>query len=409
VGTAATVLARIDRRRSWTILGIVGTVAILSSLTSIFVCLGVVVALATRAFTQRRFHLVYRIGVLGLLWAGLFVLAYRLFYHQAGNALYMRTYWEGAFLKLGAPHLEARSQAALSATSGAIDPGWTLLGLTAVPLGLVLLGAFTLWHRREQSYALLLLVPGISPFAASALGMYPIASRLILFAVPLFIMLTAVGVMGVARAVNGFIPAARERWVAAVLLLPGMTSGIASVFYERDQQMYPLVQALKARWHGGDAVYVFHRVVPAWLFYSTNWARPNYGQLAWAMRVSGPGGLGHENGPSRGPRPPGEGTDLVYNLNGHSVLLGTSSGVQGRPVFGQIPNEPDSGWVGNEARRIRDAGAARIWVLLGHASNEGVDLEKLLLAAARQEGGVLTLQYSHQDGRLYQVEFPSPR
>jgi hypothetical protein len=406
VGAAAALITRMDNWRSWGLLAIVGTVAILSSLTALFVCLGAAVALAAQAFRQERLYLLPRIGLLGLLWATLFALPYDLVYRFPGNAPYMRRFWEGAFLKVGSPHLLARAKVALSETSQAIDPGWALLGLRWAILGVVLLGTITLWRRRQQPYALLLLVPGIAPFAASALGMYPIATRLMLFSVPLFIMLMAVGILCVARKVNAFMPAARQRWVAAILVLPGVTTAIASLFFARDQQMRPLVQALMGRWRGGDAVYVFHRVVPPWLFYSTNWAAPSVGQLDWAMRISGPGGLGHENGPSRGSRLPGEGRDLLYHLDGHPVLLGASSGVQGRPMFGYVPSLPDSGWASNEARRIRDAPASRIWVVLGNASHEGLDLGDVLLDATQREGGRLTFRVSLQDGRLYALEFP---
>jgi hypothetical protein len=245
----------------------------------------------------------------------------------------------------------------------------------------------------------------MAPFAASALGIYPIATRLMLFAAPLFVLLAAVGIMGAARTINVLIPPVRTRWAAALLVLPAVTTVLASMSYQRDQQMYPLVDSLRNRWHTGDAVYVFHRVVPAWLFYSTDWAAPNTEQLAWAMRVSGPGGLGHENGPPRGARSPGEGRDLVYDVNGHPVLLGTSSGVQGRPMLGYLPRQPDPGWATNEARRIREAASSGAWLILGNASHEGVDLGVILLEAVKRVGGQVSLQDSVQDGRLYQVGF----
>jgi hypothetical protein len=164
------------------------------------------------------------------------------------------------------------------------------------------------------------------------------------------------------------------------------------------------VREVARQWRGRDAVYVFHRVVPAWLFHSTDWAAPDLRQLDWAMRVSGPGGLGHENGPSTGPRPPGEGNDLQYELKGHPVLLGVSSGVQGRPMFGQQPSRPDEGWATNEARRMRTA-SSMVWIVIGNAAHEGVDLGQSLLDAAHQAGARLVFQDSLQDGRLYGLVF----
>jgi 4-amino-4-deoxy-L-arabinose transferase-like glycosyltransferase len=406
VGAAASLISRLDDWRSWAYLAGLGMVAALSSLSAPFICLAAGVSLTVCALTARRLDLLPRIGLLALLWATLFALPYRLLYQGAGSATYMHTYWASSFLLPGSADLTARTHAALVEMARAVDPGWTLFGLSVVPLGTMLLGTALLWRRKGAPYALLLVTPTIALFAASVAAAYPIATRLILFAAPLSIMLMAVGVMGTAQMVRHVIPAVPTRWGAGLLLLPAITTGVASVLIPRDQQLRPMVQELTRHWRGGDAVYVFHRVVPAWLFHSTDWTRPNLKQLAWAMRVSGPGGLGHENGPSRGPRPPGEGQDLVYELNGHSILLGTSSGVQGRPVLVHQPIQPDEGWAANEVQRMRAASPV-VWLIIGNAISYGVDLGHILLNAAEQAAGRVTFQDSLQDGRLYRLDFHS--
>ena len=408
VGTAAKLISGTEDRANWARLAVVGTVAVLSSLTSPFLCLGAGLALAVHALSQRRLVLLVRVGLLTLFWASLFTAVYRLVYSEAASAPYMRTFWEGSFLRPGSPDVIVRTRAALDEASRALDAGWSAMGLSAVTLGLLLVGALTLWRRRGTPYVMLLLVPGAAPFAASAAGSYPIATRLILFAAPLLIMLLAAGIMRAARAAHSIIPAVPQRWMAAVLLLPTLTIGIASTLVPRDQQLRPLIQELKQRWRDGEAAYVLHRVVPSWLFHSTDWAAPNIKQLAWAMRVSGPGGLGHENGPSRGARPSGEGKDLVYDLNGHPILLGTSSGIQGRPMFGHHPIRPDEGWATNEVLRMRAASSV-VWVIIGNAAPYGVDLGQILLNTAQQVGAGITLQDSLQDGRLYRLDFHSNR
>jgi hypothetical protein len=404
IGAAAALLPRMDNRRSWVVLGLTGAVAVASSLPSPFVCAGVVLALSMQALREGRAHLLSRIGLLGVFWAALFAVLYIRFYRASGNAPYMREFWEGAFLTPGSPHLLARTRSALVEVSSAIDPGLTLIGLSSLAFALALLGAATLHRRGQGPYALLLWVPGVAPLLASALGVYPIATRLMLFAAPCWVILMAVGIIAAARALHRLVPKVPERWVAASLLLPAVTTGSASLLYERDQQMRPLVQELSSRWQPGEAVYVFHRVVPAWLFYSTDWADPDLERLAWAMRVSGPGGLGHENGPTRGSRPHGEGKDLVYELNEHSALLGVSSGVQGRRMSGYVSG-PDPGWARNEAGRIRNAASHGVWIVVGNASHPGLDLGAILLEAVKHNGGRLTFENSVQDGKLYRVEF----
>ena len=404
IGATAALLRDMDSRRSWVVLGLAGAVAVASSLPSPFVCVGVVLALSMQALREGRARLLFRIGLLGLFWAALFLLLYIRFYRTASNAPYMREFWEGAFLTPGSPHLLDRIRRALVEVSSAIDPGLTLLGLGPLALGLALLGAVILHRRGLGPHAVLLLIPGVAPIFASALGVYPVATRLMLFAAPCWVMLMGVGAIGAARAVQGLVPRVPMRWAAAFLLLPVVTTGFASLLYQRDQQMRPLVQELSSRWQAGEPVYVFHRVVPAWLFYSTDWSDPALGRLEWAMQVSGPGGLGHENGPTRGSRPPGEGEDLVYELKGRSVLLGVSSGVQGRRISGHSAG-PDPGWASNEVLRLRNAASPGIWIVLGNASSNGLDLGAVLLDAVKHNGGSVTFEDALQDGRLYRVEF----
>jgi hypothetical protein len=405
IGATAALLREMDSR-SWVVLGLTGAAAVASSLSSPFVCAGVVLALSMQALREGRTRLLYRIGALGLFWAALFSLLYIRFYRTAGNAPYMRDFWEGALLTPGSPHFPARAHRALVEVSSTIDPGLTLLGLGSLALALALYGAAILHRRGQGPHAVLLLVPGVAPVVASVLGVYPVATRLMLFAAPCWVMLMGVGTIGAARVLHGLVPRVPMRRAAALLLLPVVTSGFASLLYQRDQQMRPVVQELSSQWRDGEAVYVFHRVLPAWLFYSTNWSAPALRRLAWAMRVSGPGGLGHENGPARGSRPPGEGKDLVYELNGHPVLLGVSSGVQGRRRSGQ-PAGPDPGWARNEGRRLRAAASPGIWIVLGNSSSNGLDLGAILLDEVRHNGGRLTFTESLQDGKLYRVEFDS--
>jgi hypothetical protein len=405
VGVAAAVLGRMSHR-SWAVLAIAGAIGILLSLTSVFVLSGVILALAMQAWRDQRTDLLVRTGVLALSWGILFALIYQQLYSGAAAASYMRSFWEGSFLRPGSAHLLARTEKALGEVLWALDPGAALLGLGILTGVLVMLGIFSLWRRGHPAFVLLLLIPGVAPFTASAVGLYPIATRLMVFAVPLLACLVAVGIMTAGRATHRLVPPVPARWVAALLVFPTVATACTwAVLHGRDQQMRPLVQHLTQRWQPKDAVYVYHRIVPAWLFYSTDWAEPRMDQLAWAIEISGPGGLGHENGPSRGPRMQGEGDTLTYDLRGHRILLGTSTGVQGRPMFGYDPAQPDPGWAESESDRMRREGSPRIWLVLGSTKHGGVDLAKPLLEAVRRSGGTITYRYSLEDGALYLVTF----
>ncbi|HVD34059.1 MAG TPA: glycosyltransferase family 39 protein [Gemmatimonadales bacterium] len=408
-GAAAALLERMDSPGRWWRLAALGAGAIVVSLTSAFVCLAVGLALLVQALRERRMGLLPRLGLLGLAWAALYALIYATFYRPAANASYMRSFWEGAFLVPGTPNLLARTRVAIGEVLWGIDPGTALCGLGFVTLAMILLGAIALWRRGQAAHAILLVVPGLAPFAASTVGIYPIATRLMLFVAPLSVMLAGVGMMVAGKSLHRLAPRLPTRWVLALLLLPAVSTALAwALAHGRDQQMRPLVHSLRGHWQPGDAVYVFHRVIPAWLFYSTDWSAPNLQQLAWAMELSGPGGPSHENGPARGPRPPGEGSELAYQLDGHRVLLGTSSGIQGRPMFGYLPGQPDEGWVNNEGHRMQSA-AGRVWLVLGNTSYEGVDLGHALKQEAKNLGGRLSCELAGEDPAAYLFTFvPGP-
>ena len=408
IGSAADLLRSLESRKSRALTAGLGMVALLCSMGALFVCVGIGVALAVHALRERQWHLLPRLGVMALGWAALFGLTYVQLYQEGAGVPYMRSFWEGSFLIPGSAHMLARVEVAVSEVFWATYPGMSLLGFSGLTFVLLLLGTVTMWRRGQACEALLLLVPGVAPFAASAVGRYPIAMRLMLFAAPLLLTLAAVGVISLSKAVSRVSHRVPTHWVPALLLLPAITTAIASVVQERDQQMAPLLRRLADRWGTADAVYVFHRVVPAWLFYTTDWSSPDTRLLAWAMRVSGPGEIGHENGPSRGLRPAGEGTQLVYTLNNRTVLLGTSSGVQGRPVFGYNPQQADPGWATNEARRMQHAASPRVWLVLGNASHEGLNLGDVLRDTLQEQGGALTFQDSLQDGKLYRFDFAPP-
>jgi hypothetical protein len=77
-------------------------------------------------------------------------------------------------------------------------------------------------------------------------------------------------------------------------------------------------------------------------------------------------------------------------------------------MFG-YPRQADPGWAANEGRRIRNVASSRIWVIVGNAAHQGMDLGEILLDAVQLEGGRLTFQESVQDGRLYRLELPLGR
>jgi hypothetical protein len=129
--------------------------------------------------------------------------------------------------------------------------------------------------------------------------------------------------------------------------------------------------------------------------------------LEWIERNSGPGGLAHENGASRGERPPGEGAQLRGMHNGKAELLGVSSGIRGRHWLGYSPSEPDANWAENEAKRIRAEARPGIWIVLDNSSHNGEGAA--LISAVRAAKGTTADSAVSPGVVAYWTTFPRGR
>jgi len=114
---------------------------------------------------------------------------------------------------------------------------------------------------------MLLLAPIIIAYFVSSAGIYPFWERLMLFCVPSFHILIALGVEQVtARARGlGWLP------VAAMLFLLAFTplrSGISRGLRPRPlEEMRPVAAHVLSEYRAGDAIYVYYAAEPAWKYY----------------------------------------------------------------------------------------------------------------------------------------------
>jgi hypothetical protein len=390
-------------RAAWIALAAAAVVGPLVSTPAVFVLGAVAVGLGVELLGpahRRRFALLALIAAAGVAVAGA---AYWAWYRHAAGTTYMQDFWQAALLRPGTPRLPTRLWAGVLETLEPAAEWMTALGAAWLLVGLVVVGAVRIRRRAGLGPLLLLVLPVGFAFAASAAGIYPVALRLMLFASPLVVCLLAAGVARGAAWLHRRVPSIRQGVLAVAMLIPSTEIAIRGLIaHPQDEAMRPLVRALDAR-AGGQPVYVFHRCIPAWSFYTTDWTRPDTARVRWIAAEAGPGGPAHENGESRGPRPLGEGTHLIRTAHGRVELLGVASGIRGRQWLGYAPRTPDPGWSANEAARIRAAAAPGIWLVLINATNlaEGDSL----IAAVRRSGGVPKDSIVVPGGKALRVTF----
>jgi hypothetical protein len=398
---------RPDEVRRWLRFGAAGVLGVLVSTSAVFVCFGAAVFIGWGLVARRRLRLLAALAACGAVWLGTFAAGYLRFYRHAAAGEYMRDFWRAGFLTTATPELPRRMLLAVQETFLPVSDWMVAIGFGVPAVTLTVVGAVVIYRWRGLGPVALLLLPAITAFCASAAGVYPIAVRLMVFTTPFLIVLLAAGVVEFASWLHQHVPTVRTAVVAAAFLIPSFEIATrVRLLQPRDEEMRPVVEVLRRRATPAPT-YVFNRGLPAWAFYTTDWTNPDTTRLRWIMRNSGPGGLAHENGASRGARPPGEGNDLRGVHEGSAELLGVSSGVRGRQWLGYLPERPDSNWAENEASRIRDDARPGIWIVLDNARHNGEG--STLMSAVRAAGGPPADSIVSPGVVAYWTEFPLER
>jgi hypothetical protein len=410
ITTAVRLAANLDDHRRWSWLAIGGAIGVLVSTPALLVCAAAGAALAIAGLRAGRLHVLPRLALLMVLWGGIFAFAYMNWYAPVADSPYMRHFWAPTFLRPGTPPLSDRLRFAVSETGCTLTCWRGMLDLSPVLMLLAALGLAVLWRRRGSVYAILVVGPLAAASGASAMGRYPMATRLLLFTTPLLCIMVAGGIVWVASEIERRWTQVKARWVLFLFLYPSLIVAATLTFAPpadwgvQSVEVSPLAEDFYLHSHG-QPVYVDARSVPAWVFHTTDWSSPDTSRLAFAAWAAGPEGPGFVNAPSRGKRGPGEGKELAYQTGCWLELYGTSTGSQDRPLVGHVPSRPDSGWAESEAWRIRDAARPFIWILLSDFEHGGIDERQILIEAVERSGGHVIYSRSTADAVLYRVQF----
>ena len=400
----------LDERRRWALLAAGGSLGVLCSAPALLVCAGIGAGLTVAAVRNKRLDLLPRIGAIGALWGLIFVAAYTLWYAPNADASYMREYWGENLLVPGTPRFLPRLGSAIGELSCTLTCWRGVFDVWPMFPALAIIGLAAQLRRHGPEYVIFLAGPAVAVFAASFLGRYPVATRLVLFYAPLLAILVAVGAVVVADHVERRWPRIRARWIILLLVYPSLVLAVTLAFTRpldwgfRGTEIQPLAEVFRHR-NGGEPIYVFPRAVPAWVFHTTDWTAPDTLRLSWVASIAGPGGLGFINAASRGRRAVGDGSELVYSSAGVQELYGTSTGTQVRR--GQLSSlEPDPGWAESEAWRMRRTARPHIWIVIADFTHGSLDEGAILMRAVAAAGGKVVFSRAAADAVLYRVRFP---
>ena len=355
-----------------------------------------------------------------LAWPISMALAYVAVYRPASHNDYLHWYWNNSFLAVAQHERVARATTAArdviwGLTVGAFRPPierfvqppelYALTGYAVLVLAiLALIGIGAVLRSWRPWQSALLLGPACVLVCASAMSLYPLSLRLVLLLGPALYLLLAAGADRALFALPGWArrpPATLAAGGFLGLQLVNSVSWVARA--PKIEAVRPMADAFERLRRPSESIYLNAGSLPAWVFYTTDWSRPDRERLRRFAALASSGAIGFENDGPRGPRPPDDGAALRFSSHAWTEMLGVASGYEGRAATAVKPHM-DPGWFGNELSRIAAEGCGRgVWVLLSHS--RAPDL--LLLSGLEVAGGRATFRLASigSDASLSRLEF----
>jgi len=234
---------------------------------AIFVLAGIGLALTIIYLRRRDYsNLLFAIGM-GILWVLEIALLYSLILKDLSQNAYMREYWQGAFLPM--PPWS--------------DPGWFLKAIDqnigvqfGIPYGvfvvfLVMLIGWVVLLYQNQSYAITFACILLITLTASALGLYPVFERMILFLLPVGLVLIGKAVQALYGRVQRFrlLSELSVLFLAGYLLYGPLVTSVQNFIEPKYfEHIRPTMATLRDSWKDGDELFVSNGALPAFRFYA---------------------------------------------------------------------------------------------------------------------------------------------
>lgn len=259
------------RKNDFVYLALAGFAALWFSHPALFILAGIGLALILVYWQRRDFVSLRAILGIGVLWVATIAFLYLLILKDLQQNTYMREYWRGAFLPI--PPWS--------------DPGWLVkvlnenIGLqfglpyaVYLAVGLMLVGWVVLWME-QRKHALVVAFISVATLIASALQLYPVLERMILFTIPIGLILIAKAIEFLYSRFSNHRPL---HWIVIVILAGYLLYGplTTSIGYFLQPKYFehirPAMENLKSEWKDGDVLFVTNGAVPAFEYYA-----PMYG------------------------------------------------------------------------------------------------------------------------------------
>ncbi|MBN9523502.1 glycosyltransferase family 39 protein [bacterium] len=256
--------------RRWVALALAGTGAVWFSHPVAFVLGGIGTALMAETAVARDRRRFLAAAATSATWLVSFAACYFLFTRQLRGNSFLLDYWAGHFMPLP-PKNPGDVAWLFEHYFGPFEMPGGLAGSEIRSGGLAaVLFAVGLWNlaRDRWPVAVAVVVPGLLALLASGLHAYPYAGRLLLFLVPLMVLGVARGAYAVAAALRPTQAFAAVALVGVLVAAPALEAYQSVKRPQREEQLEPVIAAIRPEVRPTDQVYVYYGALPAFLHYT---------------------------------------------------------------------------------------------------------------------------------------------
>lgn len=241
--------------RRWLLTGLLGAAAVWFFHAVVFVLAGLCLVHGAYCLAERRWRGLLAVVAGAAIWSSSFLLVHRLTLSPATESQFLTGYWQASFAPI--PPMSAEDvRWYLETLSEALrmPGGFPYPGVAFLPL---FVGCVLAWRRSAKGFWLLV-SPVLLALAASAMGKYPFADRLLLFTVPFSLLLIATGTVHIVRQSRGLEGAVGTILLLIILVPLALVAGRDILRPRTVEEVRPVVERLSRERRAGDTIYVFY-------------------------------------------------------------------------------------------------------------------------------------------------------
>jgi Dolichyl-phosphate-mannose-protein mannosyltransferase len=268
---AAPVFNASPRKKDFAWLTLAGLIASWFSHPALFVLAGIGLALAIIYLKRRDYSNLRLVIGMGFLWVLNIAFLYLLILKDLSQNTYMREYWQGAFLPIPPWSDSSWFMRSLHENIG-IQFG---IPYAVLFVFLIMLIGWVVLLFQNQNYAIAFACVVLVTLTVSALQLYPVFERMILFLVPIGLILIGSAIQAFYQRLQKyqFLSVLSTSVLAGFLIYgPLVTSFQNFITPKYFEHIRPTMEYLRDSWKDGDAMYLSYGALPAFRFYASFYA-----------------------------------------------------------------------------------------------------------------------------------------